>query len=428
MQITLSSLSNALGGVELRMALEARLLKREGHPATVALNLHQGLVKWAQGLRAEGIPVIHYDPEPIFEDWWWLRKHPVFEKGVIRRFKLQHKFWKTFRPINKRIARRQASALYERTRPDLVHISIPWSGFEATRLYLAHCRRLPIALVVHNAFPKFQWSPWHRRHYRESFESVRGVYAVSRSALDHFVDLYGEFIRPGTVLRAIPNSVDTDRYQPDASKRVATRRRLGIPESSPVVGFVGRIEKQKRPLSVIDAFAQLHRLHPDARLVMVGSGPLERPVKERVRDLGLEGRVLFAGWRSNVEDYLPAFDVVLQLSNNEGFGTATAEAMACGVPVVGTDVPGTRDILGAGRGGILVPLNDEGAAAKACSHLLENRQLHRRFCEEARREAHERYRESAWELNILSFYEEAFPGFHRASGRRGTALESAIRV
>ena len=174
MRVTLCSLSTMLGGVELRMSLEARLLNRVGHRASIAINLHSGLNAWAQALREDGIPVIDYDPEPIFENWYWLRKYPFWDRDIFDRLGLSHKIWRVCRSINKVTAKRQASALFSRTSPDIVHVSVPWSGFEATRLYLAHRQNLPIVMMVHNAFPKFEWSPWHRKHYSAAFSSVRG--------------------------------------------------------------------------------------------------------------------------------------------------------------------------------------------------------------------------------------------------------------
>jgi glycosyltransferase involved in cell wall biosynthesis len=267
-------------------------------------------------------------------------------------------------------------------------------------------------MIVHNSFPKFEWSSWHRKHYQESFASVRGVYAVSQSALDHFVELYGDFIRAKTVLETIHNSVDTARFLPDARKRRQIRERYGIPMDAPLVGFVGRIEKQKRPFNVVGTFARLIEKIPTAHLLMVGSGPLETSVSQRVRDQGLKERTHFAGWRNDVENFFPAFDLVLQLSSIEGFGTSTAEAMACGIPVVGTDVPGTRDILAGARGGILIPPGDEKAAAEACVKILKNYDLQRRMGEDARNEVMRHYTETAWEGKIMSFYERAIPEFH----------------
>ena len=222
----------------------------------------------------------------------------------------------------------------------------------------------------------------------------------------------GSSYGPEPLLKVIHNSVDTKRFKPDHSKKLAVRQRLGIPAGASVIGFVGRIEKQKRPRSIIDAFSRIAHRNPSVYLVMVGAGPLEKSVRQMVEDLGLTDKVIFTGWQSKVEEFMPAFDVVLQLSNNEGFGTSTAEAMACGVPVIGTDVPGTRDILQKGRGGILVPLEDEQAAADACLSLLQDSSQRLKFSEEARSEAVEYYQESAWETKILDFYEQVCPGFN----------------
>ena len=218
-----------LGGAELRMGLEARLLKREGHQASIAVNLHSGLSDWAQALQKDGIPIFDYDPEPICESWWWYRKHPFWDQHLLKPLRLRYKSWLLFRSINKIIAKHQASNLFAKTTPDLVNISVPWSGFETTRLYLAHIHNLPVVMMVHNAFTKFEWPPSYRKLYLRAFSSVRGIYAVSQSALEYFVDLYGDFIRPGTVLRVIHNSVDTQRFRPDTVKRFTARKMLNIP-------------------------------------------------------------------------------------------------------------------------------------------------------------------------------------------------------
>ncbi|MFZ7127489.1 MAG: glycosyltransferase [Desulfobacterales bacterium] len=421
MRIELCSLSMTLGGVELRMGREARLLARAGYEPGIAVNLHPQIADWSEGLRSDGIPVHDYHPAPFLEDWLWLRENPFWDAAVWRRFRLRHKLWRIARRAMKPKARRYAREHYQSTRPDLVHLFLPWSGFEATRLFLAHDNHLPVVLSVRNAFPKCRWSDWHRQHYRAAFSSVHGVYAISRSALDLFVDCYGEFIQAHTVLEVIHNSVDTDRFFPNPDRRRILRQEFNLAEDNPVVGFVGRIEKQKRPQAMIQTFRLIKNKIDSAVLVLVGSGPMEADVRQSIQAAGLTGSVILAGWKPNVEDYLQGFDVVLQLSNNEGFGTATIEAMACGVPVVGTDVPGTRDILQNGRGGCLVPLNDEQAAADACIDLLSSAAKRCRFAGEAARYAGSQFDEKTWEERILNFYSgigSRLP--HRGSQPRGS--------
>ena len=404
MRVMLCSLSTMLGGVELRMGLEARLLKRFGHSPSIAINRHAALADWAERLERDGIPVVDFDPPPYMEDFWWLRRLPPWSRSILRRAKFEHKAWRIARSINKIRSIRTARLMFTAAGPHLIHIFIPWSGFEASRLHLAHCNGLPVILSVRNAFSKNGWSPWHRRHYSEAFHSVRGIYAISQGALDHFMSLYGDFVQPHTFRTVIHNSVDTVRFAPDPTKRAAMRKKLKLPIDALVAGFVGRIEKQKRPEALIDVFAALKKRFENLYLVIVGSGPLEQNVRNQAAKLGVSDSVIFTGWQLQVEDFIPGFDVVLQLSRNEGFGTSTAEAMACGVPVVGTDVPGTRDILKAGRGGVLVPLNDGRAAVQACARILSDPTLRCGIGEEARMEAIQHYDEKVWERNILNFY------------------------
>ncbi len=393
-----------LGGVELRMGLEARLLKQNGYLPSIAINRHAALDEWADELQKEGIPVVDFDPPPFMEGWWWREKLPIWSRTALQRAKIEHKTWRVARSVNKFRSMRMTRQTFAGKKPDLIHIFIPWSGFEGSRLYLAHYGRFPIILSVRNAFRKSGWSPWHQNLYSEAFQSVRGIYAISQGALSHFMDLYGNFVQPPTIKKVIHNSVDTSIFVPDLNKRTAMRRRLNLPDSALVVGFVGRIEKQKRPLALIEVFAELKKSFKNLHLVMVGAGPLEKDTRRRAVELAINDSVVVTGWQKRVEDFIPGFDVILQLSRNEGFGTSTVEAMACGVPVVGTDVPGTRDILKAGRGGFLVPLNDGRAAVEACSSLLSDPSLRRRIGAAARKEAVQKYDKKIWEQQVLSFY------------------------
>ena len=116
------------------------------------------------------------------------------------------------------------------------------------------------------------------------------------------------------------------------------------------------------------------------------------------------GKVIFTGYQARIELLMPAFDLHLLLSRNEGFGIATIEAMACGVPAVGTDVPGTRDILHDCAGGLLLPLDDELAACEAVAGLLQDAPRRAQMALAARREAEERYSMPRLERQLRQFY------------------------
>jgi len=407
-RILLCSLSTTLGGVELRMGLEARLLQKAGYGTAVGINLYPALQNWVAGLEKNDIPALDYDPPPFMEQWWWWRRSRLSRFAFLARG--QDLLWRYARRKNKFFAKVRSNTFFKRQRFDLIHIFLPWTDFGGTRLWLSHYNRVPAVLSIRNSFRPATWAGWVAAHYREGFQAVRGIYAISQSALDHFMGVFGDYVLPGTVTDVIHNSVDTRRFKTDDASRAAARRRLGLPQDALVIGAAARLEKQKRPDRLIRVFKELKNKFPDLYLVLVGSGSLEPALKEQTRRLGIRDSVVFTGWQPDVERFLPALDMAVHLSSNEGFGTSTVEAMACGLPVVATDVPGTRDILAGGEGGILVPADDIEAAVAACRDILSNDVLRRQLGRYGRKESVSKYDEEVWGDKILAFYQKVFDG------------------
>lgn len=378
-KILLMSLSGELGGMEFRIADEARFLLREGCEPSIAINFFPELERWILDVEHSGIPIFDYNPPPFFEEWRWRR-------------------------LNKMRARITGTRLLKRLKPDLAHVFFAWTETGGTRLWLAHKCGIPTVLSVRNTFPPHKFVPWNNKLVMEAFASVRGIYGISQSALDHFLEIYGQFVRRGTVLSVIHNYVDTDRYRPSSILRNEMRSEFGIPEGAPVIGSVGRLSDQKRPKALIDIFGKLQKELPDAYLVLVGQGHLEGALRCQVASLGLTNRVKFTGFQTNPERIIPAFDVHLLLSVREGFGIVTVEAMACGVPVVASDVPGSADILAGSEGGILVPLDDEAATVSSLLRILTNREHGQRMSERARAEVVAKFGKPIWERRLREFY------------------------
>lgn len=361
------------------MAQEARLLSKSGYRSGIATRRFSGFGDWADALQVDGIQVSVFDPPHFFEEWKWRR-------------------------LNKFRAKLHSTRLLRRYQPDLVHVAFCWTTYGGSALWLAHHCGIPTVISVHNAFPRDEFSSWHRELLKEAFQSVRGIYAVSESAMQHFLDNFNEYIRPGTLVEVIPNSVDTARFFASEERRIAARLKLGLPQDALVLGSVARLSPQKRPQALISLFSELRRDFPELYLVLVGTGPLEEELRRQVDALGVGKYVIFAGFQPEVEALIPAFDLHLLLSRNEGFGISTIEAMACGVPAVGTDVPGTADILRGSHGGILVPLEDERAALEATANLLRNPGLREEMSRVARKEVDSRYGKEHVEEMILNFY------------------------
>jgi glycosyltransferase involved in cell wall biosynthesis len=183
-------------------------------------------------------------------------------------------------------------------------------------------------------------------------------------------------VSPQRIAR-IPNSVDPSVFHPVSDvEKDALRARLGLPRGRRAAIFTGRLVTTKGLPSLLRAWQAVVAAHPDALLVLVGSGGLgmqncEDELRRFARDNGIEGRVVFTGSVDNVHEYLQASDVFVFPSEREAFGISVIEAMACELPVVTTGVDGIRDIVRPGIDALVVPPGDDGALAAAIARALD---------------------------------------------------------
>lgn len=162
--------------------------------------------------------------------------------------------------------------------------------------------------------------------------------------------------------RCVENGVDLERFV--FVPREATR--------APRILILGALNAFKRPDLGLRAFAHLRKALPGARLVLAGDGPMRPALETLCGDLSLGDSVEFLGYRADIPEILAECHVCWHLSRSEGFGLAVAEAMASGLPVVGMDVPGVRDLLGDGNAGLLAPESDPVALADHTTRLLQD--------------------------------------------------------
>jgi len=167
-------------------------------------------------------------------------------------------------------------------------------------------------------------------------------------------------------IEVVPNFVDADRFTPAPDRdRPATRVR----HAEAVLVHVSNLRPVKRAPDCVDVLARVAAVRP-ARLVIVGDGPDLGLIERRAAELGVADRVTLAGERHDVRDHLAEADVFLLPSTLESFGVAALEAMAMGVPVVATDVGGLPEVVAHGETGLLVPVGDVDALARATLDLV----------------------------------------------------------
>jgi glycosyltransferase involved in cell wall biosynthesis len=185
-----------------------------------------------------------------------------------------------------------------------------------------------------------------------------------------------------------------------------TPEALGISANAPLVLAIGRLIEQKDHATLLEAFARVRRTRPDARLAILGWGPLEAQTKELVRRLGLDDATLVLG-RVEPRDWLARADVFAHTSQWEGFGIVLLEAMLARLPVVATRVSAIPEIVVDGETGLLTPAGDDAAVADSLGRLLDDVALRRRLGEAGLNRAHAEFSVQCMVEQTMRVYDEA---------------------
>src|SRR3989344_1106333 len=172
-------------------------------------------------------------------------------------------------------------------------------------------------------------------------------------------------------LQTIPNGVDIELFNKRDKKKL--RKELNLPEKTTLL-FVGWLIPRKDPETLIRAFAQLKK---DVQLVIVGSGILENEMKNLANELKINDDIIFAGAKSPEEMYswYGAANMFALPSLSEGRPNVILEAMASELPIVATNIGGTNEVIRDGKNGLLFPVKDVDALAKAMTKILKDKKL-----------------------------------------------------
>jgi glycosyltransferase involved in cell wall biosynthesis len=252
--------------------------------------------------------------------------------------------------------------LVRRRRFDLVHTHTPSVAVGARTL-----RRPPIVHTEHNTWERYRaLTRWgNRLTYPRNAAVIAVSDAVARSIRP------APFARTWPPVHVIHHGAELSACQPTTPEtRARARTALGVREDAVVIGNVGNFTPKKDHRTLLEAMALATSKNHEIQLVLVGSGPHEGAVRDDVRSLELNDRVLFAGSRDDVAALLPAFDVFALSSRYEGLPIALLEAMATGVPCVATSVGGVPEVVDNGNEGLLVPAGDSSAMADALLTLV----------------------------------------------------------
>jgi N-acetyl-alpha-D-glucosaminyl L-malate synthase BshA len=266
-----------------------------------------------------------------------------------------------------------------------VHYAIPHSiSAMLARQMLQATRPLPFITTLHGTdITLVGADPSYFKITKFSIEESNGITAISEDLRRHTVDVFD--VR--NEIRVIYNFVNCTTYAPDPERRGIERF---APNGEKLLIHLSNFRPVKRVQDCIRVLAEV-RKHTDARLLMVGDGPERGPAEHLAWQLGVNRHVEFLGKQNQVERLIRLAHVLLMPSEMESFGLAALEAMACGVPAVGTRVGGVPELIADGEDGFLEKVGDIEGQAMRVVQLLTDDALHTRMAQAARQTASTRF-------------------------------------
>ena len=313
------------GGAEKQLTLLATGLDRTRFECHVIVLTHSG--PYEAELREQGIPV-----------------HVIGKRGKFD----PTAYW--------RLAR-----MLKVLRPDVVH---SWL-FAANSYGRMAARRARVPVIIAGERSVDPWKQWWNFAVDRYLLKCTDTIVTNTRAVPEFYAPHGI---PADRFTVIANAVVPPQFQP--LTRAQVFERLKLPPRGALVGAVGRLWKQKGYRELIWSGELLRVALKDVCVVIVGDGP-EREQLLHYRDqVGADEAVRFVGERSDAQELMTGFDLLWNGSLYEGQSNTILEAMACGVPVVASDIPGTRDLVVHELTGLLYPLGDVGRLTRITNQLL----------------------------------------------------------
>ena len=279
------------------------------------------------------------------------------------------------------LQKRHGSPLVVHTHSSKAGIVGRWAG-----------RAAGVEAIVHSIHG-FGFNDWQRWPVRKAFFAAERITAP---ITDHFIAVSEANAKRGIELGLFPkekvsilrSGIPLAEFDLPAERRAQARQRiraeLGIAPDVPLIGMVACFKPQKNPGDFVRAAEIISRNLPEARFIIAGDGELRGEVESLIASKRLAGKVRLLGWRRDVADLMAAMDLLMLTSLWEGLPRVYPQAMAMGLPVVGTDVDGGREAILNGRNGFLVAPGDILSLAERATRLLADKDLAARFGREAK--------------------------------------------
>ncbi|KMQ52620.1 glycosyl transferase family 1 [Chitinispirillum alkaliphilum] len=291
---------------------------------------------------------------------------------------------------------------FKEYRPDIVQTHV----LKANLMGIAAAKLARVPVVIGTEMTLKDTAPSKVARVRDRFIQPFTSMVINRC--DSFV-VTSKFIKSEWEKSCAPNLFKIV-YPPFNLRKIRDTERNGAKRGaySKRIGFIGRLSDEKSIDILLEAMSIVGEYEPEAKLTVVGTGPLEESLKRYAEKIGVDKRVNFAGYRSNVFEALKEIDIFVLSSRTEGCPIVILEAMAAGVPVVATRVGGNPELVEDGRTGFLVPHSDPAAMAEAILKLTADSGKASRMGKEGRKVAFTKFHPSKFSDSLEVLYRDLY--------------------
>ncbi|GHA43892.1 hypothetical protein GCM10007103_26380 [Salinimicrobium marinum] len=277
-------------------------------------------------------------------------------------------------------------------------------------LHVHDSKAFTLSLLAIRLFPnlKFIYSRKRNNKVTKNFFKVK---KYNSSRIDKIIcvseavkDVLKPVLKDHHKVRVIYDGIDVD-YLSASSNSGILHRDYNIPEGTKLIGNIAGLTKQKDLFTFLESARLIEEsFSGKIKFILVGQGPLEKELKQHANKLGLANDIIFTGFRNDVAQILPEFDLFMISSETEGLPLSVLEAFACKVPVVATAAGGTGEAVIHEHTGMISPVKDAASLAENVKKVLENNQLKDFMVANAFDLVHEKFSLEVMQKNYYELY------------------------
>ena len=284
--------------------------------------------------------------------------------------------------------------LVRKIKPDIIHMHSSKShGVGVLSAMLGN--KVPLILSRRVDFvPKNSWIT----RFKYNHSSIKKILCVS----DTINKIMRSYIRDPEKCITVYSGIDPEKFNFPAQENIL-KKEFGLDEQTIIIGNTSALEAHKDYYTFLDTIEILVHSKLPVKGFIIGAGSLETKLKEYTREKNLADKVIFTGFRKDILQVLPALDIFLITSNEEGLGTSVLDAFAAGVPVVGTIAGGIPEMVKHSITGMLAPVRNSKGLATAIQEIIKNNSLRNALIKNAREKVKEFSKKATAEKTIAAY-------------------------